>query len=1601
MYHRVKIGLGLLFFICIGMNPESALAQMKKGEKFFNEGKYAEAVRPLKKEFEGKNQNQDAGILLAKCYYQLLDYQEALDVISIVGTANLPNFDDRRFYADVLIANDDFSGAYLILIQLLSEDESDPKSYLWLDKVGELMAWDSIESSSSIGEISGMNSVYNEYAPYYNDSGELWFVNDITNIQSVFPSSYNNQNMHLYYKTSFRAAGSNRVNKPSMLIKNKDYYFHDGPLDEWSEQGKFALTLRDLDGPIGGGVLGIYFSEMTGAEEDVISFKHNGDYNTGHPTFDRNGTRMIFASDRPGGYGQMDLWYSDWEEGTWTEPRNMGPVINTPFNEVFPNHAYNRLFFSSDRQDKGYGGLDLYYSSKSLNYDEVYNLRAPVNGPYDDFGTTFSSSQGGYLASNRRGGSGGDDIYIFTFQPEQTPISKCKFRIIEGDVAEDSEVQLYNGDGDLVMTTKVGPDGKVVFDDLKSRESYTMKVGGAGVAQAALLASLSGDGDILSTFPQSEDNTFKFELLPSTDYGIKKKDMIDDSQLVFEINGKIIADDSVNLKGVPVSLLGPTGAILATVETTEEGEFTIEGAQMGEDYTLETEGLDEYHEIDVFGTTGAITQSLTPMGNNQFAYTRAVPAAMWMIAADVVVPAVFAVILDNEPTQNESVILFDEQDSILSRPHVDEDGFLGLGSLVTGKAYRLNMPQRSLGRDNRLVVLDGNGDTSQTVRPFDANNYFFEYLLYSDYGAFEEEAPMVAGTATGIVVAEPAKASVLKMRVANFRPEAPVAFVLMSQDGNTASDTMYINSSGVAIIRGLDPTTNYQVALVDTTFGEAKSLEIYDGANQKVYAGMTSPNSTAELILAPVVPALAGTGEYEIRISDFDADEPVDFALLSDGESVVNDAMYSNSTRIATLQGLDPNESYQLALIDTVFGSNKAFEVYDDSNQLVYSGVTGVSEKAEFQLVELMLPVSEFRDYEIRIADFDSSNPIAMVLKTADGTVVNDDLKIISGAAELKGLNPEMNYELALVDTLFGKEQALELREQSYFLMYSGTTGSQKTANFKLSDLPATSGEMNGYQLRVADFKVDEPLSFMLKTKDGTLVNSAVDFNSDGVADIGGLNPNMAYEITLNDTVFGSEKTIEVYVESSQLVYSGMTSPSNSLVIPLHEIEEATAEKREYEIRISKFKSDEPVAFVLKSEDGEVVVSDVLHPNSTRMASMKGLDPGTKYELALKDTVFGSPKSVEIYNESNQLIYSGMTGTSQTAEFKLPGEKPVKVETEEFELHITEFNVAEPTAFVLKSTDGSVVTDTMYIQPNGKVKMQGIDPTLSYEIALVDTVFGAKKRVEIYNSSDELVYTGETGEYATASIDFLKDDDYDLNKLNNGDESLLSMGLSGKVYNTSDTLVKMEVLDSENNKLAETYIGKDQKFVFKDLKPDEQYILNLENSPPETFLKVYVANNQDSLTIQRNSDNKFYVNFEGEAVTLVDNNQEEVTVNAGTKFELENIYYDFNSFVPKTTSQPSMDMLATVMKNNPTLHIEIQSHTDSRGPANYNALLSQKRAAGVVDYLVSKGIAKNRMKAVGMGEKQLTNKCADGIRCPNSEHAKNRRTEFVILGNDQ
>lgn len=117
----------------------------------------------------------------------------------------------------------------------------------------------------------------------------------------------------------------------------------------------------------------------------------------------------------------------------------------------------------------------------------------------------------------------------------------------------------------------------------------------------------------------------------------------------------------------------------------------------------------------------------------------------------------------------------------------------------------------------------------------------------------------------------------------------------------------------------------------------------------------------------------------------------------------------------------------------------------------------------------------------------------------------------------------------------------------------------------------------------------------------------------------------------------------------------------------------------------------------------------------------------------------------------------------------------------------------------------------------------------------------------------------------------------------------------------------------------------------------------------------------------------------------------------GSIYELENVYYDLDKAYLRASAKAELDQLASIMKRNQSITIELSSHTDSRASDTYNEDLSQRRAESCFDYLVASGISPDRITPVGYGENKLVNECEDGVDCTEQQHQKNRRTEIEII----
>lgn len=295
-------------------------------------------------------------------------------------------------------------------------------------------------------------------------------------------------------------------------------------------------------------------------------------------------------------------------------------------------------------------------------------------------------------------------------------------------------------------------------------------------------------------------------------------------------------------------------------------------------------------------------------------------------------------------------------------------------------------------------------------------------------------------------------------------------------------------------------------------------------------------------------------------------------------------------------------------------------------------------------------------------------------------------------------------------------------------------------------------------------------------------------------------------------------------------------------------------------------------------------------------------------------------------------------------------------------------------------------------------------------VSVVDAETGEKlknARVKLVEEGG-FVFRGTTDENGEAVFPDTKQATYklstELNKVKSEEKSIIPDDfLTDKnqiraVLNHNDprfTLVGYTIDKQTKEKVGGVYVvlknlvTKEEAQVMSDLQNGE-FKLQLDSESSYTVFgrkDKFISEIEKSSTVGLLRSQTLYVKL---SLSL-----EETPV--GKVINLKNIYYDYDKSEIKEEASYDLEKLVQYMTDNPSVKIELSSHTDSRGKDDYNLNLSQKRAESVIKFLMTRGVSPNRLFAVGYGETQLKNNCNDNTPCSEEEHQLNRRTEFKVI----
>lgn len=203
--------------------------------------------------------------------------------------------------------------------------------------------------------------------------------------------------------------------------------------------------------------------------------------------------------------------------------------------------------------------------------------------------------------------------------------------------------------------------------------------------------------------------------------------------------------------------------------------------------------------------------------------------------------------------------------------------------------------------------------------------------------------------------------------------------------------------------------------------------------------------------------------------------------------------------------------------------------------------------------------------------------------------------------------------------------------------------------------------------------------------------------------------------------------------------------------------------------------------------------------------------------------------------------------------------------------------------------------------------------------------------------------------------------------------------------------------------IQEIEVDKRGEYAFKDVKVNRDYYVSVKaNGYKSEEISVEDVTISDAIVVDFKLSKTGVYNTvdKGNSFSLtqpVVTKDIQTGEDLGKRLALAPIYFDHDSAVIRTDAQFELSKVAMMMKNNPTIKLEVRSHTDSTGPDTYNMRLSERRAQTTVDWLIYQGINPSRLKSKGYGETNIVNHCKNNVPCLEKEHQQNRRSEFIVI----
>ncbi|MET6997467.1 tetratricopeptide repeat protein [Chitinophaga defluvii] len=477
---------------------QEQLSVSKSADISFRREEYAKAAGLYEKLLRSRAGKKNVPMIkqrLATCYRMYNQYEKAAYWYAQLLADSSGNNDNRLHYADMLKCLGRYDAAKQQYQQLPDQDNIRQR----IAGCDAAVSWLAAPMPVTLKNEEWVNSSVNDWG-MIRYGQEMVFVSDSLR-QGMWDMKGSKQrygrNKSAYgklYSATVAPAGIGYSRNFSAVINN--YPYHVGPAC-FSANGDTAyITVTDPERkvPFNKKDIPVYgtrrlklllFTKQGQQWQGPVEFPYNNNnYSVGHAALNSAGNILYFTSDRSGGAGGTDIWFCEKQaDNSWGGPQNCGSNVNSPEDEAFPVTGNAATLFFASKGKVGMGGYDVFMVNGSKNnWSEAVNLKPPFNSSGDDFYYTTPTAQRGFIASNRPGGKGGDDIYSFAIAdeipatiPPQIPLLRIPLEL-EICVPSTVCVYLYNKTRDMGWCYMVMPPSRKIEAKLEPDAAYVVRV---------------------------------------------------------------------------------------------------------------------------------------------------------------------------------------------------------------------------------------------------------------------------------------------------------------------------------------------------------------------------------------------------------------------------------------------------------------------------------------------------------------------------------------------------------------------------------------------------------------------------------------------------------------------------------------------------------------------------------------------------------------------------------------------------------------------------------------------------------------------------------------------------------------------------------------------------------------------------------------------------------------------------------------------------------------------------------------------------------------------------------------------------------------------